>query len=478
MKKFKEAYKKEFLNTFEPENRLEEIKTKLEFRKTPLPQKPKKNLGVIFGTIGGVVLASLVLILVLFGLGDKNVPIYQKMEAFSSSALMQDEDNASIEMVANDDDSTIDYYIKADSNWQLAIYIDNPEQYEIMSFTISGVKYQNYEFAEGSTGEVIYINIANKFELMSGKYDLFIDELKYVDGDKIKNAKYDGDRTYTLGIAYENLPTLMEAESDITMNSYRLDFSLLDEDKLITGGTPYAAYLLQDKEILKTIDLTLDDSSFIFENLEFNTTYQVLVCATLDLYDGLGLRVQHLYEEEFTTLAGVTITRVESNYDSIIVEYNLDDSNMEIFGATLYQNGRLVKEIKGQVIEFTNLLSNTQYEIVLEYGISLDGNLITKTIVVEAQTKRYELPTLEGDILYQASRNKISLLLELVDPNLLIKSYYAEVYGDEELILTTTNLTQTLEVTKTYQVITVKVYVEYDLHDGLGVQTIVLTKLG
>jgi len=46
-----------------------------------------------------------------------------------------------------------DYYVKTNEDFFITVKLHNPDSYEILSFTLNGVKYQSYQFQDGSDSE-------------------------------------------------------------------------------------------------------------------------------------------------------------------------------------------------------------------------------------------------------------------------------------------------------------------------------------
>ena len=85
-------------------------------------------------------------------------------------------------------DETID---ECDS-FILHIYFENPDQYEILSFTINGKKYSSYMFKDGSTLEDILVEITH--DKTKSVETFSIDQIKYVDGTEIKDVTVEGEK--------------------------------------------------------------------------------------------------------------------------------------------------------------------------------------------------------------------------------------------------------------------------------------------
>ena len=79
---------------------------------------------------------------------------------------------------------SIEYFADLGEEIYIHIHFDNPDNFEIVSFTINGKKYSNYMFEEGSNMETIIIKINVGRE--SGVQEYTLDAIKYIDGTKIK----------------------------------------------------------------------------------------------------------------------------------------------------------------------------------------------------------------------------------------------------------------------------------------------------
>ena len=101
----------------------------------------------------------------------------------------------------------------------VVIVLDNPDKYEILSFTLDGYKYQAYEFEKGSNSERLIL----KYETDDlGEKNCTLDGIKYVDGKDIKEVQMSAkgaSQTVSMNIAEkETQPNLLSAEicTDVT----------------------------------------------------------------------------------------------------------------------------------------------------------------------------------------------------------------------------------------------------------------------
>ena len=162
---------------------------------------------------------------------EKQIPIYTGMTieyntetAINSSKRTQlvsytnngngnDGDNGNHNGQGNDkfDADGGEYFADRGEDIYIHIHFDNPDNFEIMSFTINGKKYSSYMFEDGSNMETIIIKIQVGNE--SGTYEYIIDEIKYVDGTKIKFAIIKGNTSIKVHVS-ENEYVGDDIESD------------------------------------------------------------------------------------------------------------------------------------------------------------------------------------------------------------------------------------------------------------------------
>ena len=86
-----------------------------------------------------------------------------------------------------------DYQADLGEDIFITIHINNPDKFEILSFTLNGEKYSSYMFEYGSDMETIIIKCNVGYE--SGEHNYTIDAIKYVDKSAIKNVVIHGEQT-------------------------------------------------------------------------------------------------------------------------------------------------------------------------------------------------------------------------------------------------------------------------------------------
>ncbi len=195
------------------------------------------------------------------------------------------------------------YYGNANEDIYIAIHINNPDNYEILSFTFNGEKYSSYMFEAGSDMQTIVIkrNLGDT----KGIIEYTIDAIKYVDGTEIKDVKMEGERTIRVGVHTENQPTPAVSAENIGHNSLSFNVTVSDSDGLIamSKGVLYAA-LYDGEEIIQRVELAVGEAKTVtFEGLMPDTPYQYAIVGVYDSFDGSALNTHVLYEKVFSTEA-------------------------------------------------------------------------------------------------------------------------------------------------------------------------------
>ena len=85
------------------------------------------------------------------------------------------------------------YYAMKNEDIYIHIHLSNPDEFEILSFTLNGKKYSSNMFEYGSDLQTLILkyNVGD----VDGLQEYTIDAIKYVDGEKIKDVRMEGDKT-------------------------------------------------------------------------------------------------------------------------------------------------------------------------------------------------------------------------------------------------------------------------------------------
>lgn len=318
LKKLKNILK----NELSSEEELQSIKRNLTFKKTYLPY-------IISFSISAVSLIALIFVLCFTYIKIDSVT-YLGMSLSKEKTI----NRRDISLVSN-----YDYYFDPDSNVIITIDLDNKEQFEILSITINGYKYNSYEFLDGSNGTNIYLKYNLPAE--SGKTSIYVDSIKYIDGTNIKESKFIGDREVEIGISYSiPLVEIYNIEKTCTSIKFAINYPIDLELEL---------EVLNNNEVVYSSVVT---NLIKIDNLAPGTTYNLIIKGEMDLLDGRGLRKIELYNKDISTELPFTYEVISgTNY----IEVKTDHS------CNIYLNNNLVNN------HITGLEPGVTYKLTLEY---------------------------------------------------------------------------------------------------------------
>lgn len=219
------------------------------------------------------------------------------------------------------------YYANPGEDVYITVTFDNPNDYEILSFTLNGEKYSSYMFEHGSDMEniVLKVNVGDAKGLIS----YTIDAIKYVDKDKIKDVKIGADRTVKIGIYNENQPTASLSKFSADSTSAGGELTVNDPEGLISAVSGKLYAVIYDGENVVAIqEITAGKTELSFEGLIKDTEYTFAAVAVFDAYDGGGRAPHVLYSEAFITSRAIRATNIK--VDGSNVSFDLSSSSEEI----------------------------------------------------------------------------------------------------------------------------------------------------
>ncbi len=292
---------------------------------------------VILSSVAGVVAASILLMILIpmFSLFSKQVPIYKGMSVSGvGTSLIQSSEDARetthempVFLSAIDDPPDKPtkptkpekpdepqkplwdpnaigetYFAEPGEDILITVHIDNPDAFEILSFTLNGEKFTAYMFEEGSDLEhlVLKVNVGE----LEGYHDYTIDAIKYVDGELIKDVRMDGERTIKVGVAQgKNKPLASISNLEAGYDSISLDVSIPDTLGLIKdGGQKIIATLYLGDKVKSSKILESMNEALIFDRLVANEEYRLVITASYDALDGEGVK-EHVLAEQYIATA-------------------------------------------------------------------------------------------------------------------------------------------------------------------------------
>lgn len=191
----------------------------------------------------------------------------------------------------------------------------------------------------------------------------------------INEYEYLSRNVQTLRIAK---PNIFVKNVDVEYHSIRFELNFTNES-LIKNEVEVSLFKADDDELIKTM---VYEDDIYFEELFSNTKYKVIIKYSYDLNDGAGI-INNEYIYSFTTLKYQVPTIIVSDYivDVSSIGFSVSFGEEEVFynkidSINIYENDKLINTVTDSYeVVFENLISNTLYEIVINYSYDLnDGN--------------------------------------------------------------------------------------------------------
>ena len=363
------------------------------------------------------------------------------------------------------------YYAKKNEDLYVTIHVNNPDSVEILSFTLNGVKYSSYMFEKGSDMENLVLK-CNAGEV-SGLVEYTIDAIKYIDGTDIKDVRMEGDQTVTVGVYTENQPYAKLSDEVVGHSHISFSATVSDPHPLITSEEDNVFAVLYDGEhiVAQTAIEIGKEQQVLFENLDPDKVYQYAVVAVYDALDGQGRALYILEERAVETDTVVTfesfaVSNKELNFDLRWSDFFEDKAPKAI---SLWQNGNKVRDIDVNEKTVGDLLSDTEYTVIIEYDYLGKTEKIEQTFV----TEKNEVPSvllLNGE----TGKHTVSIKITETDPSEVGEVRSLEIIDKDGNVAATISPDQRvfegLLANNAYKVVMTYVY---DLNDGNGEQTVV-----
>lgn len=361
------------------------------------------------------------------------------------------------------------YYAKPNQDIYITVHVSNPDNFEILSFTLNGKVYSSYMFEDGSDME----NLILKYNVgdAEGVVEYTIDAIKYVDGTEIKDVVMEGDKTVQCGVYSEKQPTAEVMSEVVGINKLTLTVNITDPLNLIGLCGGKVAFVLSDgDELIAEQPLTVGkDNTVVFENLLTDTDYEYAIVAIYDSLNGDGIVPIVLYSQVIHTNAVVAFDGVTVTQSGIQFAYVWNDAfeNKVLTSAILYKGEEKVQELALDATSLDGLLSDTAYQIVITY----ENKGKTESVTLAFTTKAKTVPTLsleKGNV----EQESFDFTLTYTDPDSVGAVTKIELLHGEDAPIVAENL----DVREFADLLsdndyTVRVTVIYDLNNGNGEQT-------
>ena len=261
------------------------------------------------------------------------------------------------------------YYSKPNEDIYITVHVNNPGEFEILSFTLNGVKYSSYMFEEGSDLEnlVLKINVGDA----EGVVEYTIDAIKYVEGTKIKDVLMEGDKTVSVAIT-PDAPIAEVTDVNIGISNIGFNTSLNDEKNLVnTSGEDYFAVICNEDTIIsKQIISSKDKTQISFTGLDPDTTYRYAIIGVYDAIDGEGKCIHVIHEEEFSTQALVSIGGSYLDGADVCFDITWHEShtdNKTLDALALYDGENKIADLEVTDARISDLPFDKEFTLVATY---------------------------------------------------------------------------------------------------------------
>jgi hypothetical protein len=267
-------------------------------------------------------------------------------------------------------------------------------------------------------------------------------------------------------------PDVRIVNVEATTDSVTFSINITDTDEV--GAITAIELYHYDEKVQSLEDLTARE----FTGLLSSNVYKIEVVYTYDLNTGFGEQAVSGYQY-VTTQSKATpvfeIVNVLSTTDSITFGINITDTDEvgAITAIELFKDGEKVQSLTDfNVKEFTDLLSNTEYEIVATYTYDLNDGFGEKVVVREHQLRTQSKTTPVIEIINVLSTiDSITFGINITDPDEVGAITVIELYKDGVVVQTLEDLTARtftgLLSNNEYEVV---ITYTYDLNDGVGEQ--------
>lgn len=239
-------------------------------------------------------------------------------------STIEDEIKNDLEVVTNDE---VEYYVEKDETFYITVKLLNPDNFEILSFTLNGTFYESFQFEYGSDSENLILKA--KSGHISGIKEYTIDTIKYIDRTEIKDVIFSGDRTIKVGVEYDVTPYSRVTNLVIDTTTVSLNVDIADPAKLIEMyESKIRIYLYNGLEIIYIKDLEVGSNEILFEKLNQDTLYQYAVVTSYDKLDGKGNQIVTLEKLAFYTNGMLNVEVISEDKRSASFEILIDDSTL------------------------------------------------------------------------------------------------------------------------------------------------------
>ena len=492
----------------------DEIIERNTIKREKLLEHPRIKRNALIGTISSVAacLAIVISVLItLFGQDEPTitpppvtvpgqVPVYQGMtisNSFSAldtasyangenpstasandiNILSEEEINDALSFAGKNEDV---YYATQGQEIYITVHISNPDQYEILSFTLNGKTYSSYMFEEGSDMEnlVLKVNVGTTL----GIKEYSIDTIKYVDETEIKDVRMEGDRTVAVSVGNGTDPSAVVLPH-ATYHSLSFHVYVSDYSGLVNYYGKKIFVIITDADGNLIEATRVNNNAAIVQGLTPSTEYHYSIIAIYKAKDDPSPKIHTVSEGEAKTLSGLSSLSASISSEGHDLTLSAEaNSNAVIRSAKILLAGSVVKEIDvselvangSTVLSVSDLLYSHTYTFAVNY--KMGDSEYTDSV-------NFTIPTLETPTVVirdvSAVENVIEFNVKVTNPSLTATRLTVDLYLDGAIVDSYETLVTTQSITipasfsgiDTEKGYTLVATLEYDLRDGKGTKS-------
>ena len=494
-------FKEELLSNPKIENRYDNIKEEIEKRHiVMLESKPSlldrlldftstRAFKYSLATCGAVVLVTGVALGILLPQlgGEPDLPDVKKPPIFLGVSLKEvpSEEVNSLSYIhfAEELDSTSesDATLDKDTVIILDLAFENPDEFEIDSFTVSknesgSVTYTTADYLPGSSSTHIYVNVG-KMQDVTLNYE--VGNITYLDEGVSKPVMIKGETSLTLSPSSDPTPPPVEEHeytftfenSEIYTDSASFSFKIEDNYDMLVN---MRAVLYRNNTVVESQSINKENEVNIsFDNLLYNSEYHLEIIS--DVVDNGEVKEEEkIFTRDFSTSKYFDEISIIPSFISADISVVNKAQNVSVDSISLLsEEDELVKDVTTQESEFniSDLLANTTYKV--EFTFSVSGEHTYKTTQTFT-TLKYTVPTLTIKVA-NVTGTTVDFRYKLNDPDDIATFSRIELYREGELYRSSQTERDRFDNLTALSNYELRVIYTYDLHEGDGSVELVAT---
>ena len=295
--------------------------------------------------------------------------------------------------------SNYSVYSSAGEIVYIQIWLNNPDQYTILSLKLNGTKYQvggglsSFFVTENSNlYNCVYVAVTIPSDVYIEK-EYRVSEIEYIANKFINDDGTDAfmsdNDKIKIGLTYNTTGFSVDrfTSTSLTINGASASFVLNDENNVLSLSGAWCGVAVYDGyNIIQNQQISVGQNNVTVSGLEENTGYYVIAYVFGDAHDGNGVKTHIIYNTTFTTPSVIEINTIANK-----VLYNEEKNgyyNVIEIDTTL--NSQTASYIKAEVIDKNTgdiVYTNNEYNgySVIDQGLKENGDYAVKVYYKDSE---------------------------------------------------------------------------------------------